>query len=89
MFNQVGIDTFQLIANYNTVVKLLERLGLLLTSPSKNSPVSRTITEIENIKDPKQRYKAENFKAVTEIVKLSKGKSVSSYMIITSTPKIN
>jgi len=64
MFNQVGIDTFQLIANYNTVVKLVERLGLLLTSPSKNSPVSRTITEIENIKDPKQRYKAENFHSV-------------------------
>ena len=83
MFNQAGIDTLQGIYTYKTTVKLVERLGLLLTSPSKNSPVSRTITEIENIKDPKQRYKAENFKAVTEIVKLSKGKSVSNYMIIT------
>ena len=83
MFNQIGIDTIQLIANYKTVVKLVERMGLSVTTPSKNSPVSRTITNIENIKDPNQRYKAENFKALTQIVKLSKGHSVSNYMIIT------
>ena len=83
MFNQIGIDTVRLIANYKTVVKLVERMGLSVTTPSKNSPVSRTITDIENIKEQNQRYKTDDFKAMTEIVKLSKGKSVSNYMIIT------
>ena len=83
MFNQIGIDTIQLIANYKTVVKLVERMGLSVTTPSKNSSVSRTITDIENIKDPNHRYKAESFKPFTQIVKLSKGQSVSNYMIIT------
>ena len=83
MFNQIGIDTIQLIANYKTVIKLVERMGLTITTPSKNSPVSRVITDIENIKDPNQRYKAENFKPLTQIVKLSKGQSISNYMIIT------
>ena len=83
MFNQIGIDTIQLIANYKTVVKLVERMGLSVTTPSKNSPVSRTITNIENIKDPNQRYKAHSFKPLTQIVKLSKGQSISNYMIIT------
>ncbi|MBU1669328.1 hypothetical protein KKC13_13035 [bacterium] len=83
MFNQIGIDTIQLIANYKTVVKLVERMGLSVTTPSKNSPVSRTITDIENIKDPNQRYKCDDFQVVTEIVKLTKGKSVSNYMMIT------
>ena len=86
MFNQIGIDTIQLIANYKTVVKLVERMGLGVTTPSKNSPVSRTITNIENIKDPNQRYKVENFKVLTQIVKLSKGQSVSNYMIAKNAP---
>ncbi|CAA6805351.1 MAG: Unknown protein [uncultured Sulfurovum sp.] len=83
MFNQIGVDTVQLIANYTTVIKMVERMGLSVTVPSKNSPVSRTITDIENIKDHHQRYKHDEFKAVTEVVKLTKGKSVSNYIIIT------
>jgi len=83
MFTQIGIDTVQLIANYKTVVKLVERMGLGVTTPSKNSPVSRTVTHIENIKEKNQRYKTDDFKAITQIVKLSKGQSVSNYMIIT------
>ena len=82
-YNQIGIDTVQLIANYQTVVKLVERMGLSVTTPSKNSPVSRTITDIENIKDKNQRYKSNSFKPLTKIVKLSKGQSVSNYMMIT------
>jgi len=83
MFNQIGIDTIQLIANYKTVVKLVERMGLNISVATKNSPTSRTITDIENIEDSKQRYKADNFKALTQVVKLSKGQSISNYMIIT------
>ena len=83
MFNQIGIDTIQLIGNHQTVIKLVERMGLSVTTPSRNSPVSRTITKIENIKEPKQRYRTDEFKPVTQIVKLSKGKGLSNYMIIT------
>jgi len=83
MFTQIGIDTVQLIANYKTVVKLVERMGLSVTTASKNSPVSRTIASIENIQDHNQRYKTHNFKAISEVVKLSKGQSVSNYMMIT------
>ena len=49
MFNQIGIDTIQLIANY----------------------------------EQNQRYKTDKFKSISQIVKLSKGKSVSNYMMIT------
>ena len=67
MFNQIGIDTIQLIGNHQTVIKLVERMGLSVTTPSRNSPVSRTITKIENIKEYKQRYRTDEFKPVTQM----------------------
>ena len=83
MFNQIGIDTIQLIANYETVIKMVERMGLSMTIPSKNSPVSEAVSKLEHITEQKQRYKADTFKAFTQVVKLTKGKSVSNYMMIT------
>jgi len=83
MFNQIGIDTIQLIANYETAIKMVERMGLSVTIPSKNSPVSEAVSKLEHITEQKQRYKADTFKAFTQVVKLTKGKSVSNYMMIT------
>ena len=83
IYNNIGIDTIQLIANYKTAIKLVERMGLSVVNPSKNSPVSERIIKIENSKDKSNRYKTDDFKPCTQIVKLSNGKSLSNYMIIT------
>jgi len=83
IYNNVGIDTIQLIANYKTVIKLVERMGLSVVTPFKNSPVNQTIQDIEKRKDKNHRYKTDNFKPCTQIVKLSKGTSLSNCMIIT------
>ena len=83
IYNNIGIDTIQLIANYKTAIKLVERMGLSVVNPSKNSPVSERIIKIENSKDKSNRYKTDDFKTCTQIVKLSNGKSLSNYMIIT------
>ena len=56
VFNNMGIDTIRLIANYETVVKLVERMGLTIAIPSKNSPVNETIIKIEESKDKTHRY---------------------------------
>ena len=82
MYQQKGIDTIQLIAKYETVVKMVERMGLSVTTPSKNTPLSQTITKIEKQKESKKRLKKSAFKPSSEMVKLSKGKSLSNYMII-------
>jgi hypothetical protein len=82
--NQIGIDTIRLTPIYETVMKLVNRLGLKATKPTKNSPVSETIAKIlkASQRDFKKRYKADKFSPVVEIVKLTKGKSVSNYMIV-------
>jgi len=83
--NSQGIDTIRLIANYATTLKMVERLGLTVTSPSSNSPVSQTVTNLlkKEKYDLKKRYKRKEFSPVVEVVKLTKGKSLSNYMIIT------
>jgi len=82
MYQQQGIDTIQLIAKYETVVKMVERMGLSVTTASKNSPISQTISKIGKQKESKKRLKKSAFKPCNEMVKLSKGKSLSNYMII-------
>ena len=82
MYQQQGIDTIQLIAKYETVVKMVERMGLNVTTPNKNTPLTEAIEKIEEQKETKKRLKSEAFKPCSEMVKLSKGKSLSNYMII-------
>lgn len=84
--NSQGIDTIRVIGNYTTTLKMVERMGLSVELPNKNSPISKTVTNLLKIEeyDPnKTRYKVEKFSPSVEVVKLSKGKSVSNYMIIT------
>ncbi len=81
--NNQGIDTIQLIAKYTTVKSMVERMGLTIVAPSKNTPITKEIEKLENIKDTKKRLKQDSFRPITQIVKLSKGKSLSNYMIIT------
>jgi len=77
LHNDKKVHTIQLIANYKTVVKLVERMGLKSLRASKSSPVEGTS------KDTATRYKIEDFKAISEVVKLTKGKSLSDNMMIT------
>ena len=84
VYNNLGCDTIRLIGNYETVVKMVERMGLTIVTPPKNSPVSQEVIDrIEKSKDNTPRYKKNSFKPFTQIVKLSKGTSLSNYMIIT------
>ena len=81
-----GIDSIRVIGNYANTLKIVEHMGLSVTIASKNSPVSQTINNLlkKEVYDPhKTRYKVEKFSPVVEVVKLTKGKSVSNYMIIT------
>jgi len=80
-----GIDTIRVIGNYANTLKIVERMGLSVTIANKNSPTSQTINNLlkKEAYDPhKTRYKVEKFSPVVEVVKLTKGKSVSNYMII-------
>ena len=81
---QIGIDTIRLTPVYKSVKKLLDKLDLKAVKPKRGSPVNTTITKVlsDVKKDLKRRYKASKFKPVVEVVKLSKGKSLSNYMII-------
>ena len=81
---QMGIDTIRLTANYKTAIKMLSKRGLKAIQAPKNSPVSEAIKKLkkEAKRDFKKRYKVEKFSPVIEVVKLTKGKSVSNYMII-------
>jgi hypothetical protein len=68
---------------------MVERMGLSVTIASKNSPISATVKKIEEQKESKRRLRKEAFKPCSEIVKLSKGKSLSNYMIISrNTPQL-
>lgn len=77
LHNDKKVQTIQLIANYGTVTKMFERMGFKSVSTSKHSPVATTT------KDKAIRYKVDEFQIKSEVVKLTKGKSVSSNMMIT------
>jgi hypothetical protein len=83
MYHNQGIDTIQLVAKYEMVIKLVERMGLHVVEPSKNSPVSETLNKVESVTESKKRLKKEQFQPKSQVVKLSKGKSLSNYMMIT------
>jgi len=82
--NSQGIDTIGVLGVYATTIKSIEKKGFTVVSPSPNSPVSDVIKKLkkETLRDTKTRYKADKFRPVVEVVKLTKGKSVSNYMII-------
>jgi len=84
MVHQIGIDTIRLTPIYSTLIKVIEKMGLEAVKASTNSPVSRTITKLlkEAKQDTTKRYNVEKFSPIVEVVKLTKGKSVSNYMII-------
>jgi len=83
LYNHQGIDTIRLVAKYDTVAKLCQRLGLDLTTPKSNTPLSNKLIELNQLSDPSTRYKQDDFKPTLEVVKLSKGKALSNLMTIT------
>ncbi|CAA6805283.1 MAG: Unknown protein [uncultured Sulfurovum sp.] len=70
---QMGIDTIELIANYETVVKLVEKQGFSLFRPKK-AKSNKTFKRVEYAlkEDSKRRYKASSFSPIVEMVKLPK-----------------
>ncbi len=82
--NQIGIDTIRLTPIYKTLIKVLDRMDLKAIKPIKGSPASEVVEKLKEDakKDFKKRYKSDKFSPVVEVVKLTKGKSVSNYMII-------
>lgn len=85
LYNHQGIDTIRLIAKYDVVKKLCDRLGLNITLPQSNTPLSQKIKDFEAKAsiDKATRYKKELFKPTMEVVKLSQGMALSNYMVIT------
>ncbi|MBU1666929.1 hypothetical protein KKC13_00800 [bacterium] len=73
--NKIGIDTVELIANYETVVKLVHKEGFSLFRPKK-SKTNKTFKRVEYAlkEDNKTRYKADSFSPIVEMVKLPKVK---------------
>lgn len=72
---QMGIDTIELIANYETVSKLVAKYGFKLFSPKK-AKSNKTFKRVEYAlkQDNKTRYKADSFTPIVEMVKLPKVK---------------
>jgi len=63
VYNDTKVQVIQLIAKYNTVIKMVERMGLKSTIVSNNSYI------VERTKDIATRYKMDNFKKINEVVK--------------------
>ena len=82
--HQMGIDTIRLTPVYTTLIKSIEKMSLKAVQAKKGSPMNETIKKTlkDAKRDSKKRYKIEKFSPVVEVVKLTKGKSISNYMII-------
>lgn len=74
-YQDSGVDTIELIGRYKTLRKKVDKMGLEIATPPKNSPINATV----------KRFKTEGAKV--EIVKLSKGRELSNYMIVVSNCK--
>ncbi|HFU75028.1 MAG TPA: hypothetical protein ENK66_02160, partial [Arcobacter sp.] len=71
MYHNQGIDTIQLVAKYETVIKMIQRLGLEVKPMPKSNKVFQKIHyEIEE--DSKKRLKKELFSPIVEKVDLPK-----------------
>jgi len=70
------VNTIQLITKYNTIISMIERMGLNISKTSKNNLVTKTITDIESVKDNKKRLKKDDFKAVSKIIDFSNSTSM-------------
>lgn len=69
--NQQGIDTIELIGRYESVIKLVERLGLSI-EPMPNSSNIYDSIEYEIKNDNSKRLNQEAFKPIVERVRLPK-----------------
>ena len=71
MYRNQGIDTIELIAKYETVIKMLERLELQLKSVESSDKLYKKVNyEIEE--DKKKRLKVEQFSPIVERIDLPK-----------------
>jgi len=70
-FNQMGIDTIVQVANYQTVVKLVERMGLELESINHGHKLYKKLLE-ERAKDSKKRLLDEDYPLMVEVIRLPK-----------------
>jgi len=84
IFNQEGIDTITLTANYQTVINIIHRKTLSVQHDVSNLPITPYLKTIEKqlSRDDKKRYKKEQHQPIIEYVKISKGTGLSTYMII-------
>ncbi len=84
VFNNQGIDTITQVANYKTLLNIINKEGLSLKQDTKNLPINPYLKSIKNqLKhDTKKRYKKDDFQPTIEYVKISKGKGLSTYMIV-------
>ncbi len=69
--NQMGIDTIELVAKYETVIKMIEKNNLIVTTLEKSH---RSFREVLNgrTKESKKRLKQEDFSPIVERVELPK-----------------
>jgi len=90
MVNQMGIDTIQQIANYETVVKMVERMGLTIEPMPKSNKLHKKITD-EVKADTNRRFNIDKFTPIVERVKLPKvkGRNKALYIsIVRNTPTL-
>lgn len=88
--NNQGIDTIELIARYETVIKLFERMGLMVEAMPKGNKIFKSI-EYEIKEDKHTRLNQEAFSPMVECVKLPKvnPKDKSFYIgIVRNTPSL-
>lgn len=84
IFNNRGIDTISQIANYKTVLNILEKNNITLEDNIKHTPISPYIGKIQDQinYDNKTRYKTDTYKPIIKYCKISKGIGLSNYLII-------
>lgn len=84
IFNNKGIDTIYQIANYQTILNILDKNNMIIKDELKNTPIMRYIDKIQErlIYDNKTRYKTNDFKPIIKYSKISKGVGLSNYIII-------
>jgi hypothetical protein len=92
VYNNQGIDTIELMAKYQTInnpkpikkqrLGMVQTLGLEKLTEIKGTPAN------DEVKRIKRDAKKEGLKAIVEVFKHSKGRSLSSYLIVSRmTPK--
>ena len=88
--NQMGIDTITQIANYETVIKMVERIGLTIEPLLKSNKLHKKLIKEVNA-DTKIRYSSDKWTPTIEVIKLPKvkGRSKALYIsIVRNTPTL-